>query len=657
MAYYEIDEICDAYKEACDEADVWRENYPEYERLMDNGLMEGLDENLPEVNDGSLAASLFKLAKRAIRKNIGGRAKSLDREDAYITEFANILWENRIIKQAKTQGTPRAKLKDAVRKAAGYGSQPVITFMADHGADFIVPYAQDVKLEAGKMSDLDSDIIFWDVYYSKVQLRALIEQAEAENAEDTTDGFNKWNVEALQKILDSGQEEDRPGNEEHNEKSDKGVKKSGYHFFIAFQRGVDAPFYMFHKQFKKEPVREWSNPDPTGDMPVHYLYFYQDFINPYGIGVVKLAGGTQNVLDYMRQADILATQLGLRPPKRIQGDINDVDFDSLIYAQDADWIVGNANVERMEISNQVYQQLPERISMYQTSLQKVIPMGDTTISGSDSGDPSYSKTPAGIKMAAANLSIDDEDIAENVDELYARIAKSMINIEFANMQGEDLLRLSAEERDLLMQAGIEFPVGPDGQPTSELDFSWDDVRATFDFEVDPESDKVTDEQTQLEGLKTITAFLADPTIQQLAMSGGPMILGSKKVDIGELVGEIVHLSTENDKIVSDVSPEKKASLIQQQAQPMAQPNIKQPIPEQTMPIKAPIKQPVEGEVIEQPQDPDRAEFEANLSAVMEEYNISAEEAAAMLEAERDGFSPEEILAALERNRSQEVVNA
>jgi hypothetical protein len=52
------------------------------------------------------------------------------------------------------QATPRRKWKDAVRKSAIYGGQPIINLFTEHGSDFIVPYAQDVKLEAGKVSDL-----------------------------------------------------------------------------------------------------------------------------------------------------------------------------------------------------------------------------------------------------------------------------------------------------------------------------------------------------------------------------------------------------------------------------------------------------------------------------------------------------------------------
>lgn len=559
MAFLSIDDVYQAYADASSEALQWRKDYPEFERLANNGLLDGLDENLPEVNDGSLAASLFKLAKRVIKKKLGGQAVALNRDEAWITKLANIYWEKKILPNARSKAKPRAKWKDAVRKAAIYGGQPVITLFLTRGnytgSDFIVPYAQDVKLEAGKDSDEDSDIIFWDVYYSKLQLENMIEQAK--NEQTTNDGYNKWDIPVLEDILNSQPAEDRPGNEDAKEKRDKGVKKSGYHFYIAFQRGVEAPFYMCHK---KKVVREWSNPDPTGDLPVHYLYCYQDFINPYGIGIVKLAGGTQNVLDYMRQSDVLATQLGLRPPKQIQGDENQVDEESLVYAQDANWYVGNAKVERMELANEVYTQLPGRINMYQTSLQKMIPTGDTSISGSTSGDPTQSKTPAGVKQAAANLSIDDEDFSENVDETYAAVARSMINVQFANMQGTDIMKLTDDERDELVKSGLAFPVDKLGKPMgNELNIIWDHSRAEFDFEIDPSTDSNTTPEEQIAIVQEVLKTVTPQTNYYLAQDGWKFNMGEAYYGLLKNIGlenfnDIITKMTDEEKTVAQKQP-------------------------------------------------------------------------------------------------------
>jgi len=633
-------ELYDLQEQSKQESTIWRQGYPEYERLADNDLMEGLDPALPEVNDGSLAASLYKLPKRIVSSALTGRATATNSDEAWVTELANIVWEKQIIPNANSQAPFHRKWKDAVRKAAIYGSVPLNTIFVERGrytgADFIVSQPQDVTLEPGKVSDYDSDVLFWDVYFSRSQVKSMIERAKKEMKEakeNPEDGYNKWSLDVLKAAYDSKDEDSRDAQDEHN---DTKVVQKGVKFCIAVQRGQDAPFKMF---YKKRTAREWSNPDPSGDVPIHFLYCYQDFVNPYGTGIVKLAGGTQNVLDYMRQSDVLATQIGLRPPVSIGGNIDSADLDSIgVYAQDAQWITGEAIVKREEISNQVYSQLPARISMYKTSLNQLIPTGDTSIGGADSGDPQYSKTPAGVAFQKASLSIDDEDFKDNLYMTYEAVAKSMINTHFANMQGRDLLKLSDEERDRLQKAGLEFPVDENGQPTNELEIIWDEARAVFDFQIDAEQNKTTDEAQQLEGLLKVADFIKDPATQQLIMSGQPMMLGTMKLDPGELISEIVNLTTDNDKIITQVTPEEQeeseqAQMMQQQ---MEQEQMGAEMPEEMM-GEMPQELPQEGEL-----DPQYME------EVMQQFGVDQPTALAMIEAEKQGYHPEEIIEALQR---------
>lgn len=638
----DIDDIISLHEQSKTEKLVWQKNYSEYQRLADNEIISDLDEALPEVNDGTLAASLFKLPKRIVSSDLSGRAKATDRDDAWVTELANIVWETKIIPNANSQAPFHRKWKDAVRKAAIYGHVPLITLFVERGnyigSDFIVAQPGDVLLEPGKVSDYDSDIFFWEVYYSKLQLKGLIERAETE-AKEESDGVNKWNIPELKKILKEFQEEEK---ESINNSNDSGKPKpKGQKFTIVVQRGVDAPFYMLKG---KTQVREWSNPDPSGDVPVHFVYCYQDFENPYGIGIVKLAGGTQNVLDYMRQADVLATQLGFRPPVSISGSTQGLDLDSLVYAQDAQWMLGQATVKREEISNQIYGQLPGRINMYKTSLNQLIPTGDTSM-GAETGDPQQSRTPAGVKFQQANLSIDDEDFKDNLYMTYEAKARNMLNTHFANMQGRDLLKLSDEHRDLLQKAGLDFPIDEEGNPTNELEVIWDEARAEFTFEIDAEQDKTKDEEKRLEGLLRVAEFRAsDPMFDQKLMASG------FKINDGELFSSIIALTTDNKKILEEVAPEDQVDVDPETGLPI-DPNAPMVEDEQ---VDAPMEDPQA-----MPQDIPQEEGNSpeDIETMMEHYGVDEGEAMYMIEAEKLGFSPDEIMATMERNRQpQEVAN-
>lgn len=640
MSFFEQDELKDLYQQAKDESYQWRKDYNEFERLADNGLVDDLDETLPEVNDGSLSAALFKLPKRIVNSELKGRFKSED--EAWITELANIYWENNVVPNANYKASWHRKWKDAVRKAAIYGAQPIISLLIDDGnggvkPDIDIPYATDVRLEPGKVSDQDSDIVFWDVYYTRKQVRDLIEQAKRETKENPQDGYNKWNIKALQAIYDAKTDiEDRPANEDHEEKQNKAVTKGGIKFCIAFQRGVKAPFYMYHHA-TDSTVREWENPDPTGDIPVKYLYCYQDFNNPYGIGIVKLAGGTQNVLDELRRLHVLATQIGIRPPKKIKGNEDEVDEDSLIYAQDQPWYVGNADVEPVEMANGIYQQLAATVSMYKTSLMEIVPTGDTSIAGGDSGDPNYSKTPAGVKYQQQQQSVDDEDFKDNLYQTYESVAENLINITFANMQGSDLLKLTDEEKEILIKSGLEFPLDEEGNTSNELEILWDEVRTTFKFEMEAEEDKNKADDQEVENMvRALELRGSDPNFDMAMQMSG------YKFNLGEAYYTLMKKITKNDKIVEEISPE------EMQEQEMQQ----QLLAEQGM------TDPGMGEMgatdpgmAEQGTTPEQAQI--NVEAVMQEYGVDEATAAEMLMLEEEGTDPAEIQQALQQKMMAE----
>lgn len=613
--FLDQDDLDTLYKASKKEAQIWREDYPNYERLADNGLLEGLDDNLPEVNDGSLAAALFKLPKRIVSSKLAGYAKSIDRDEAWVTELANLVWTNEIIPNANTQAPFHRKWKDAVRKSAIYGSVPIISMFVTRGkytgADFIVAQPQDVTLEPGKVSDYDSDVIFWDIYYTKSQLKNMISQAKSEvkdneATEDATteaydsgsddddtyvkpEPYNKWNIEALEKILEDNNTQQRSSIDSPRQDNINGaVKPEGFKFCIAFQRGVDAPFYMYSPD-TQVVVREWTNPDPTGDVPVHFLYCYQDFINPYGIGIVKLAGGTQNVLDYMRQADVLATQIGINPPILIEGDPDEIDEESITYSKDALWFAGNAKLTRQEMSSGVYTELPNRIAMYKTSLQALIPTGDTSI-GSAAGDPQMSKTPQGVQFQANNLSIDDEDYQDNLFITYEAVARSMINIHFANMEGSDIMRLSDDEKANLYKVDpvqfAPFMAQPDpttGQTpptTNQLEVIWDTVRSKFSFEIDPSTAIDSNDADQANTLTEIVKAITPQTTWQLGQDGW-------KYDAGQAWYSLLTKSNvENiDEILTKMTDEEAAEAKQQPFPIIDPPQIRLTgaIPEGAMP--------------------------------------------------------------------------
>jgi hypothetical protein len=145
--------------------------------------------------------------------------------------------------------------------------------------------------------------------------------------------------------------------------------------------------------------------------------------------------------------------------------------------------------------------------------------------------------------------------------------------------------------------------------------------------MDAEEDKTADDEKKLEALLKIVELRAtDPTIEQSLMMSG------KQLNLGELFSTIIKLTTDNDKILEEVSPEElEMNQMQGMQQGMPQEGMQEAMQEQI--------------------DPAMEEDLVNLQAIMEEHGVSEEEAMAMLEAEKQGFEPDEILSVLEERRA------
>ncbi|MDB5177450.1 MAG: hypothetical protein JWN75_1118, partial [Candidatus Saccharibacteria bacterium] len=177
-----------------------------------------------------------------------------------------------------------------------------------------------------------------------------------------------------------------------------------------------------------------------------------------------------------------------------------------------------------------------------------------------------------------------------------------------------------------------------GEASNEVEMLWDNLRAKFDFEVDPASDKVKDDESKLEANMRLLELLSSrPDIEQrIEMSG-------KRLDLGELFVETINLMSDNDKIITDISPEDQMDvdpLTGEPIDPMQQGMPEEPMLEEGMPQEA-------------PEGLDDDTLETNLQAVMEEHGIDEETAAMMLDYEHQGVDPEAILQALQAMRGQD----
>lgn len=622
MIYLTKEELKDAYYEADKGAKDWFKPFDEYERLAANKLSKSIGKNMPRVNDGSLAASLLETPMQVYPAMQTGKFTAQNRKEAWINEIANIVWKTKIIPNANTQSMFFDKEQIALYRALKYGAQPRYNFFISTenytGSDWSLPYVRNVKLEPGKFSVDDCDYVFLDVYYTKFQLKKIIERL---GKEKDTGG---WDVKLLKQLADMAMTSKEMEEQNINER-EKQVRASGIKVVACFNRGKDAPFYMFSPQLTSDKcLRTWKNPDPTGELPITMQYCYENLETPYGIGRAELAGPTQNVLDYMTQAHVLATQIGLQPPKKLSGPTDSTNFNSLTFTPDALWQLGNAQIDVVQTASSVYSQFPANFGLYKSQLQTLQGRTDGSVSA-ESGNPNFSKTQAGVKMQQERTNSQDNYLRNKADTASAKMAQKMMNVHMAQMEGADILDIADDDLERLIKAGYldDNPNTPEPS-AGELPIIYEDIKAEFKFEYDARPEADDDEKNRW--LELIDIATSNPNIIPAMEQSG------WRFNIGEAFKKVVNASgtADSEKVLTQISPEEMMQAQQPQVGPDG------------MPIDP--MQPGMEEAPGMPENqPPAMEQENELQVTMEEYGVDEQTAIAILTARSQGFEEEEII--------------
>lgn len=640
--YLEQSELKDAYTEAEKTHKDWIKPFDEYERLAGNKISKTLAKYMPRVNDGSLAASLIETPMNVLPSMQTGKFKAMTHKVTWLNELANIIFKTKILPNANTQASFFDKEQIALYRALKYGAQPRYNFFVSTdtytGSDWSLPYIRNLKLEPGKFSVEDCDYVFLDIYFTKLQLKKIIDDAKTEAKDAKAEGREpdtSWNVENLQKLVDMAMTSKEMEDQNINER-EKQINASGIKTTVCFQRGVGAPFTMFSKHLEDgEILRDWKNPDPTGDLPITMQYCFETLESPYGIGRIELAGPTQNVLDFMTQAHVLATQLGLMPPKKISGAIDTANLNTIVNAPDAKWITGNAQVDVVDTTSKVYSQFGMNFGLYKSQLQTLQGRTDGSVSAT-SGNPEFSKTSAGVNMQEERTNAQDNYLKNKAMTASAKMIEKMMNVHMAQMKGADILDVAEDDIERLTKSGyfddnLETP-----EPSlGELEILYEDLKDTFKFEYDaaPEAD----DEEKARWLELIDIATSNPNVMPaLEMSGW-------KFDLGEAMKKVIAASGADgwEKVLVKINPEN-------QAMGGIDPLTGEPLPQEAQMggEMLPPEEMTSPEALQWPEAP-----QDDIQLIMSTYGVDEPTAAAISAARARGFEEAEIINFLQGNEA------
>ncbi len=382
-------------------------------------------------------------------------------------------------------------IERAMAHGASHSLTPFIQRGSYFGPDMRVPYIKNVKYESGKLSDLDSNVVFVEAWYQPSDLEAII--AQQKDLKDTT-----WDIKNLKQVKDFiSQKTDKEGSN-NSQKNRNDVGKDGVKLVHAFQRGVGAEFYTFHES-SQLVVRTQLNKDPRGEMPLQTMFFETDGISPLGRGIIEQIGAIQNLLDSEMQMYQFNRALMLAPPLIKRGNYNKTQIKlapNVIIDMGND---PNAMLDTLKIDTTAINNFANNYGLLKSQILNLASSPDTSIS-SEVGNPGFSKTPAGVNAQQANVSVDDNYIRKQFETWFERWSETAINLYFAEREGVEELQLDPTTAEKIRKIDPSL-VSDD----NKIIVDYDTATEALKFEVDASTSNMKNDAQQLEALDGLLA--------------------------------------------------------------------------------------------------------------------------------------------------------
>lgn len=550
----------DAYVESKRWLRIYFDPIDEFERIARNKPSLSIPKELPKVTDGTLAAIVQEQPKRIAQQIATGAVDSkLHPEYAAV---ADVVLTDKLIPMYNRQGNLLQKSWNMIGKAMTWGRATSYTFFTSTDGqfhtDFVIPYVKDVITEKGKVYTPDCNIRFLRSWYQKRDIQAIINKEKALMAK-YADYKSDWDLKLLADFMEAGASA-KPAEVMTPAEREKGGDTGGFEVIHAFQVGQNAEFYSFSPQFQDGTVfRTKRNQDPRGHIPLDDLYCNIDLSNPLGRGQVELSGGIQNLIDQQMQMYQFTSTLMQAPPAIVFGNANKA---TMKMKPNAVWDGGNAanRIEFVKVDNTQIANFPNNYGLLKSQILNLNSAQDHSIS-SDAGNPSQSKTQAGVQAQEQRLSISDNYLRKQYEAWYGKQAETSLNIFFSEMVTKETIDLGPQELKRLQNSPASKFVKND-----KLNINYKDVDdVIFEFQVDPSSTKEADDQDQLQKIQEIlTEVGQDGLVLNYYLSQDGM-----KLNVGELYKQrFERLGLKNiDAILTEMEP-KEAEAAKQQPFPI-----------------------------------------------------------------------------------------
>jgi hypothetical protein len=580
--------------DAYDESRRWLRPYfdplDEFERIARNRPSTKIDPSLPKITDGTMAAIVQEQPKRIIQQIATGLV-NCDEYPEYAM-IADLVHSKKLIPMYNRMGDALQKHWNMLGKAMTYGRSTSYTFFTSTNGvlhtDFNIPYAKDILTEKGKVFAPDSNIRFMRSWYQGRDIDAIILKEKA--LEANIKGYKSdWDLPGLA-AFKAGGASAKPADLQTPAEKEKGGDSGGFEVIHAFQKGVKAEFYSFAPRMYETKdsshngmLRTKTNADPRGFIPLDDLYCNIDLSNPMGRGQIELSGGVQNLIDQQMQMFQFMMTMMMGPPLQVWGSVKK---STLKFRPNSVWDMGSVATNKVEpyaVNNEAISNFPNNYGLLKSQILNLNSSQDNSISA-EAGNPSQSKTQAGVQQQAARLGVSDNYLRKQFEAWFSGQAETSINVYFAEMTGKPTMKLEGEELKEIMKTPAKKYVDKNGVltiPYKEI------TNTTFKFTVDASSSEVKEDADNADKLAQALALIQkseDPTIRAAEVKVTKLLLdeiGAEGTD--DLFPDDTKLGPDGQPMPQPgaqpaIDPQAIVQLVQQTVQQAVQANKQAPKP-------------------------------------------------------------------------------
>ncbi len=491
--------------------------FPDFERLARNRPLDGIDPAYPRTTDGTTASIIRKTPKRIIQQLPTGSVIAED--NGWLGIVADYILREKIIRHANEDYNLIQKCWLTIESSLTFGSTATYTPFLNHDGyfspDLTLPYWGDIFLQRGKKSGNSCSYIFMRAWWQKADIEALIDSETkmiAKSKKSKGSYTPTWDIVALKKVLESETSKDliamTPTEEERS------LETTGIELVTGFQKGVGASFITFNPS-SQTVVRTKVNKDPRGKIPIDWMYGDIDGSNPLGRGIVELIGGLQNLIDSDMQMYQFNRALSLAPPVIKYGNIGNFKYapNSVIKARNPTDKIVALDIDTSAIAN-----YPALYGLQKSQLLNLVNSPDTSISATV-GNPSFSKTSAGVQQQAQTVSVDDNYLSKQFETWFEAWCETTINMWFAERSGIDELQLDKQTAMKLRELpGFDLTTL---SPDNKIRINYDTATEALKFRVDPSTTKKKDESMQVQNATNLLDLVMKYPMLN-ASYGGPI---------------------------------------------------------------------------------------------------------------------------------------